>query len=593
VTFEDFSEIWSADFEFDSTGARQPVPVCFVATELRSGRTIRQRQGEFSSSPPFDFGPRSLYVAFTASAELGCHIALGWPMPERVLDLYPEYCNMLNGLPMENGRSLLGALDTFGLSSMGAARKASMREFIMKGGPWTEDQWRDILDYCWEDVDAVARLLPRMQSRIDLPRALLRGRYMAAVAWMEWVGIPIDVETLDLLREHWDGVKEMVVAEIDRDYGVFDGVTFRQSRFKAYLARNRIPWPRLLGPDGRLSDELDLSEETFKVISKSDARIAPLREVRTTLAKLRLLTDLRVGPDGRNRLMLSTFKSSSSRNQPSTSKFIFGPSRWLRSLIKPEPGMALAYIDWQAQELGIAAALSGDPNMKAAYCSGDPYLAFAKQAGAVPSDGTKATHARERELYKTVVLGVGYGQEYQSIASRLGITGLEARELLLKHHETYPRFWRWSEDMADQAMLRGYATTVLGWRVRPGRETPKRGPGKIRRSLRNFPMQSNGAEMLRVACCLATERGVRVCAPVHDAVLIEAPSEQIEHAVATMRAAMAEASRLILNGFELRTDAETIRYPDRYVDPRGRVMWDRTMRLIRQRELGVCLRRAG
>jgi DNA polymerase-1 len=432
-----------------------------------------------------------------------------------------------------------------------------------------------------------------MQSRIDLPRALLRGRYMAAVAWMEWVGIPIDVETLDLLREHWDGVKEMVVAEIDRDYGVFDGVTFRQSRFKAYLARNRIPWPRLLGPDGRLSDELDLSEETFKVISKSDARIAPLREVRTTLAKLRLLTDLRVGPDGRNRLMLSTFKSSSSRNQPSTSKFIFGPSRWLRSLIKPEPGMALAYIDWQAQELGIAAALSGDPNMKAAYCSGDPYLAFAKQAGAVPSDGTKATHARERELYKTVVLGVGYGQEYQSIASRLGITGLEARELLLKHHETYPRFWRWSEDMADQAMLRGYATTVLGWRVRPGRETPKRGPGKIRRSLRNFPMQSNGAEMLRVACCLATERGVRVCAPVHDAVLIEAPSEQIEHAVATMRAAMAEASRLILNGFELRTDAETIRYPDRYVDPRGRVMWDRTMRLIRQRELGVCLRRAG
>ena len=38
-------------------------------------------------------------------------------------------------------------------------------------------------------------------------------------------------------------------------------------------------------------------------------------------------------------------------------------------------------------------------------------------------------------------------------------------------------------------------------------------------------MQANGAEMLRLACCFATERGVRVCAPVHDAILIEAPGE--------------------------------------------------------------------
>jgi hypothetical protein len=39
----------------------------------------------------------------------------------------------------------------------------------------------------------------------------------------------------------------------------------------------------------------------------------------------------------------------------------------------------------------------------------------------------------------------------------------------------------------------------------------------------NFPMQANGAEMLRLACCLAIERGLAVCAPVHDAILIEAP----------------------------------------------------------------------
>jgi hypothetical protein len=96
-------------------------------------------------------------------------------------------------------------------------------------------------------------------------------------------------------------------------------------------------------------------------------------------------------------------------------------------------------------------------------------------------------------------------------------------------------------------------------------------------------MQANGAEMLRLACCLATECGIEVCAPVHDAVLICAPLDRLETDVATMRAAMAEASRIILAGFELGTDAHLIRYPDRYSDGRGRVMWNRVLTLIDQR----------
>ena len=95
-------------------------------------------------------------------------------------------------------------------------------------------------------------------------------------------------------------------------------------------------------------------------------------------------------------------------------------------------------------------------------------------------------------------------------------------------------------------------------------------------------MQANGAEMLRLACCLATERGVEVCAPVHDAILICAPIDRIEHDVAEMRAAMAEASRAVLDGFEIRTDANIVRYPDRYMDERGAVMWQRVMQLLTQ-----------
>ena len=93
-------------------------------------------------------------------------------------------------------------------------------------------------------------------------------------------------------------------------------------------------------------------------------------------------------------------------------------------------------------------------------------------------------------------------------------------------------------------------------------------------------MQANGAEMLRIACCLATERGVEVCAPVHDAVLICAPLDRLEADIATMRAAMAEASRFVLAGFELGTDVKVVRWPDRYMDPRGVEMWNRVCDLV-------------
>jgi len=287
--------------------------------------------------------------------------------------------------------------------------------------------------------------------------------------------------------------------------------------------------------------------------------------------------DLAVGRDGRNRALLSPFQARTGRNQPSSTKFIFGPSVWIRGLIKPPPGHGVAYIDWSQQEFGIAAALSGDAAMQAAYLSGDPYLAFAKQAHAVPADATKASHGPQRKLFKICALAVQYGMGAESLALRIGEPHIVARDLFSAHHQTYPTFWRWSDGAVDYGMLRGFLPTVFNWCIHVGADSNPR-------SLRNFPMQANGAEMLRLACCLATERGIEVCAPVHDAVLICAPLDQLPQDVCRMQAAMAEASRIVLNGFELRTDAKVIKYPDRYMDPRGAAMWEKVSRLVVQAE---------
>jgi hypothetical protein len=487
-------------------------------------------------------------------------------MPERILDLYVEFRNKTNGFYTPDGAGLLGALAHFGLDSMGATEKESMRALVLRGGPWDADERAAILAYCAEDVDALTRLLPAMEPHIDLPRALLRGRYMAAVAAMEHNGTPIDTDMLELLRARWTTIQDRLIADIDGDYGVFEGRTFKYDKFASWVAGQGIPWPFL--DTGRL----DLSDDAFRQQAKAYPGVAPLRELRSALSDMRL-HDLAVGHDGRNRCLLSPFRARTGRNQPSNTNFIFGPSVWLRGLVRPPPGHGIAYIDWSQQEFGIAAALSGDQAMLAAYESGDPYLAFAKQAGAVPADATKASHGAQRELFKACALAVLYGMGVHGLALRIAQPPCVAFDLVRAHKETYRRFWVWSDAAVDTAILSGSLHTAFGWRVHVSDITNPR-------SLRNFPMQANGAEMLRIACCLATERGIEVCAPVHDAVLICAPLDRLEADIAAMRAAMAEASRAVLAGFELGTEASVVRYPDRYSDKRGVVMWDRVCRLL-------------
>jgi DNA polymerase-1 len=569
-----YREIVLADFEFEARQGERPVPVCCVAHELRSGRWFRIWQDDLRSAlaAPYATGLDVLFVAFYASAELGCYRQVGWSMPERILDLFTEFRDRTNGVPPPGGSGLLGALTYFGLDTMAATEKQELQQAIGDGS------WRgkfspvEILDYCQHDVEALARLLPAMAPRIDLPRALLRGRYMAAASAMEHNGVPIDTETHGLLCENWELIKDQLIADVDKDYGVYEGTTFKQELFAALLNRLGLPWPRT--PTGQLATD----DKTFREMAKAHPVISPLRELIHAVSQLRL-NDLAVGADARNRTILSAFRARTGRNQPSNTKYIFGTSVWLRGLIKPPPGHGVAYIDWSQQEFGIAAVLSGDQAMQAAYRSGDPYLAFAKRAGAVPADATRKDPGVEakRELFKQCVLGVQYGMEAESLADRIGQPLVVARGLLQSHREVFRDFWRWSDACVDHAMLYGWIRTVFGWHVQAG-ENPNP------RFLRNFCVQGNGAEMLRIACCLATERGVEVCAPVHDAVLICAPLDRLDADIAATRAAMAEASRAVLNGFELGTDVNIVRYPDRFMDEkRGRVMWDRVMRLLADR----------
>jgi hypothetical protein len=164
--------------------------------------------------------------------------------------------------------------------------------------------------------------------------------------------------------------------------------------------------------------------------------------------------------------------------------------------------------------------------------------------------------------------------EEHSLALRIDRHLLIARSLLRHHHEIFWRFWEWSDNRVRRTMFTNVTYTVFGWKYHVT-------PNPKVRSIRNFPMQANGAEIMRLAVCLGVENGITICCPVHDAVLIMSPLDRLDSDIARMRVYMEQASELVLDGFKLRTEFVAVRYPDRYMDEaRGRQFWDVVMSLL-------------
>lgn len=532
-----------------------------------------------SSGSAHHTGRGVVFVSFVANAEIGCHLSLGWPAPAHVIDLSPAFRNITNGRRVPEGKGLLGALRYYGLDTITAEQKDAMRDRIMQGWPFTPEEMVKNLEYCLSDVDALERLLPCIMAEpeFDLGVALYHGEFVAASALSEYHGVPIDTLFRQLAdKRTWAALRDAMVPMIDAKYGVYvrgaDGDWhFNLERFAAYLAREGITWPLLE------SGPLNMQRKTFETMSKGWPQLEQLRQLRHMQAKMRRVK-LQVGADDRNRTVLWPFKSKTSRTHPKAAEWIFSPAVWMRSLIKPERGRAVAYIDWSAMEFLIAASLSdghcGPENpMLDAYRSGDPYLAFAKRVGAVPSSATKTSHTEIRDRYKQMMLATQYGIQAEALGARIGVSTIEAHHMLRQHRELFAQYWRWAEDWLQTALQTGVMRTAFGWYCRTGITELNT------RSIINWPVQSAGADVLRIAMILMTRHGIKVVAPVHDAVLIEANIEDIDAHVVLASDLMRQASRIVLK-HELRTDCKIVRWPDRYSDPRGEAIWTHVLELL-------------
>jgi hypothetical protein len=286
--------------------------------------------------------------------------------------------------------------------------------------------------------------------------------------------------------------------------------------------------------------------------------------------------ELEIGSDGRHRFWLNPFGTKTGRNNPSTNA-LWGLPHTMRSFMRAtEQNSTLAQVDFGNQEVGIAAALSGDPALSGDYHSGDPYRQFAAAALGIANPT-----ALQRHVYKACVLGRIYGMGADTLARNLGISRTQAQDILDQMHDRYPVLNAWLERIQIKAAHILPVTCTLGWSLTAS------GKSSEARTFLNFPMQANGAEIMRLVFARAGDLPIIGCA--HDSFLLEDRIDRIEQTVREMQEVMLAASRDLLGGFELRADCDGItRYPDRFLDKReredGMRHWNWLLRLIEEAE---------
>ena len=587
-----FGRIVVADFEYEVRDGDLPNVLCMVARELDEHlhhvRTIRMWSGEFGSRPPFDIGDDTLFVAYSAWGEMTCFTVLGWQFPTHVFDQHTAYLASNNVLLPHNPSEfkqkprnrLPDACRSYGIAGWEGIDKGTLAQDIGEGR-WANYGATAVLDYCEEDVRMSAKLLRAqllgnvIYPAADVERVLWWSNYSAkATALIQAAGMPIDMPLWNLVKENKAAVVRSLIAHYDPSYGDDETIytlegEWSYERFERWLIRKGIKqWPRL--ETGRL----DVSGDAFRLMYHEPG-IEALHALRDSLNVV-VKAKLPIGLDGRNRPSLFPFCTATGRN--AHSKSLYNNYACMRSFMLFPADTIGVYLDWRTQEVGVAAALSRDQALIDAYRLGDVYHALALVCGFTDDPDPahwKRNNLEMRNRMKRLQLAINYGMGVRSLARGLDRHPLIASNIIEMHRRAYPRYWEWREDAVNTAMMQREMRSVFGWPLRISTSPNKR-------TLYNFPMQSNGAEMLRLAAWRMCEAGIIPCMLIHDGLLFEARSmEQVEHAKEIMRT----AGRDVCDGLEIEVDTDQeLHNGARYRDKRpvAKKMWETMMRTLQE-----------
>jgi DNA polymerase-1 len=423
---------------------------------------------------------------------------------------------------------------------------------------------RECADYAGARARAILHLGPRLEAEmqnlgvdylfheVELPLA-------SVLAQMETDGVAVDVPYLADMQEELSEQLRALEAEVQELAGYQFNLNAPQQLAKLLFEDLRLPVGK------RTKTGYSTDAETLEAL-RDKHPIVPLILEHRQLSKLKstyvdALPQLVDPTTGRVHTSFGQASTATGRLASSNPNLMNIPirtelgQRIRRAFKAGRPGHLLFAADYSQIELRIAAHLSEDPNMMAAFAAGhDIHTATASRVFKVPLEEVTPD---QRRLAKVANFGSIYGQGQYGLSQQMGISGDEAREFLKEYWETYSALKDWLDAVRAQAREAGVVVSATGRRrAIPDLRSPNY---QLRQAAErmaiNFPIQSLAADVIKIAMVrlhreMAEARlGGRMLLQVHDELVFEVPAPEAD--------AFAEiVPRVMTGAYELGTGLE-------------------------------------
>ncbi|MBU1041614.1 MAG: DNA polymerase I [Proteobacteria bacterium] len=224
----------------------------------------------------------------------------------------------------------------------------------------------------------------------------------------------------------------------------------------------------------------------------------------------------------------------------------------MRACFIASPGTLLVGADYSQVELRVLAHFSQDPALLDAFQKDEDIhsrtaaLLFDKDAAEITSD--------ERRGAKTINFGLIYGMGPQKLARELGISVNQAKEFISRYFEKLGALKAFYEELVEDAMLRGYVTTLAGRRrlLPELHSRNQQAQAQARRQAVNTVIQGSAADVIKLAMLRVhadqrlAELDARLILQVHDELLLEAPEAAADEAAQLLRGLMQNVTTLLV-----------------------------------------------
>ena len=447
-------------------------------------------------------------------------------------------------------------LDTLALTELGH-RMIPITDLIGTGKEQTTVKavpLRDLAHYACEDADITWQLYKVLEKRIakeDLQRVLeeIEMPLIPILVALETTGVAVDVALLGELQKKVARRLQTLVKKIHAAAGTVFNINSTQQLRAVLYETLRLPTEGIARTQSGYSTAASELEKL-----RGEHEIIPLLEEYRELAKLQntyieTLPELVDEQTGRiyaefNQVVAATGRISSQNPNLQNIPVRTELGQEIRSAFVAPRGRRLVKADYSQIELRIAAHISQDEKMLAAFAAGEDI--HAATAAAIHGVAVGDVTAGQRRDAKTLNFGVLYGMGPGKFAAETGVSMEEGRSFIERYREEYAGITALIDETVRQAEEQGYVETLFGRKryVPEIKARNQRMRAQAERIAFNHPMQGTASDILKKAMIVlqaVIEKQYpdsQMVLTVHDELVCEVPAEHAEEFASVIKKTM-------------------------------------------------------